>query len=88
MKVSAEQAAGTTPIVITASQDDILAGGDSNSLLLHYEVRDQVWNYAQAWSQSTTVKVDAGAWRLVAPIIQESFNGVIDLNDCKTTMSS
>jgi hypothetical protein len=80
-EVSAEQAAGTTPIVITASQDDILAGGDSNSLLLHYEVRDQVWNYAQAWSQSTTVKVDAGAWRLVAPIIQESFNGVIDLND-------
>ncbi|SEM74259.1 hypothetical protein SAMN04487857_104333 [Pseudomonas sp. ok272] len=79
-EVTVEQAAGTVPIVITATQDDILAGGDSNALRVHYEIHDQVWNYSETWSLRTTVKVEAGAWRLEAPIIQESQNDIIDLS--------
>ncbi|MEN5315433.1 Ig-like domain repeat protein [Pseudomonas koreensis] len=79
--VTADEAAGTTPIVITAVQDDILAGGDGNAVLVHYEVHDEVWNYSEKWSMSTNVKVEAGAWRLEAPIIKESVNGIITLAD-------
>jgi hypothetical protein len=77
--VTAEQAAGTVPIVVTADQDAILAGGDSNALVVQYNIHDEVWNYSVEWSQTTTVKVEAGAWRLEPPIIEQSFNGVIDL---------
>ncbi|PWK40577.1 Ig-like domain-containing protein, partial [Pseudomonas sp. OV226] len=70
---------GTQPIVITADQGEILAGGDSAALLIQYEVYDEVWNYSEKWSIPTTVNVDAGAWRLEQPIIKESVNGVIDL---------
>ncbi|WP_085694290.1 MULTISPECIES: Ig-like domain-containing protein [unclassified Pseudomonas] len=70
---------GTFPIVVRAEQADILAGGDSSALLIAYEVYDEVWNYSEKWSLTTTVDVEAGASRLEAPIIRESFNGVIDL---------
>jgi hypothetical protein len=70
---------GTEPIVIRAEQADILAAGDSTALLIEYEVYDEVWNYSEKWSIPTTVNVDAGAWRLEAPIIKESINGIIDL---------
>lgn len=74
-----EQAEGTQPIEVIADQAKILAGGDSNALLVQYEVHDEVWNYSEKWSISTTVKVDAGAWRLVAPIIEDAIDGIIDL---------
>ncbi|WP_214512011.1 Ig-like domain repeat protein, partial [Pseudomonas brassicacearum] len=74
-----EQAEGTQPIEIIADQAKILAGGDSNALLLQYQVHDEVWNHSEKWSMSTTVRVDAGAWRLTAPIIEEAEDGVIDL---------
>jgi hypothetical protein len=77
--VTAAQADGSEPIVITATQADILAGGDSAALLVQYDVHDEVWNYCEQWSQSTHVRVEAGAWRLDAAIIKESLNGVIDL---------
>jgi hypothetical protein len=72
---------GTEPIVIQATQADILAGGDSAKLLVQYEVYDEVWNYSEKWSIPTTVRVDAGAWRLEAPIIRESVNGIIDIKE-------
>ncbi|WP_448093780.1 hypothetical protein [Pseudomonas lini] len=77
--VTQAQVDGTDPIVIIANQEAILAGGDSPALLVHYEVHDQVWNYSEQWSLTTTVKVEAGAWRLDAPIIKESVNNVTDL---------
>ncbi|EJM81188.1 Ig-like domain-containing protein [Pseudomonas sp. GM74] len=77
--VTVAQADGSDPIVITATQADILAGGDSAALLVQYEVHDEVWNYSEQWSQSTYVRVEAGAWRLDPAIIHESVNGVIDL---------
>ncbi|MHC8378354.1 hypothetical protein ACYZT3_20820 [Pseudomonas sp. MDT1-16] len=70
---------GTQPIEIVADQAEILAGGDSTDLLVQYEVHDEVWNYSEEWSIPTTVNVNAGAWRLEAPIIEEAVNGVINL---------
>ncbi|CAI8930177.1 BIG2 domain-containing protein [Pseudomonas sp. IT-P74] len=77
--VTTAQVDGSEPIVITATQADILAGGDSAALMVQYEVHDEVWNYSEQWSQATTVRVEAGAWRLDPPMIRESDNGVIDL---------
>ncbi len=77
--VTQEQAEGREPIIITADQATILAAGDSNALRVHYDVHDEVWNYAERYSQYTTVAVDAGTSRLEAPIIKESNNGIIDL---------
>ncbi|MBT9266332.1 Ig-like domain repeat protein [Pseudomonas sp. MG-9] len=79
--VTADEAAGTTPIVITAVQEDILAGGDGNAVPVHYEIHDEVWNYSVDWSQSTNVKVEAGGERLDAPIFKDSVNGIITLAD-------
>ncbi|WPN49334.1 Ig-like domain repeat protein [Pseudomonas sp. P8_241] len=76
-----EHVDGTVPIVVRAEQADILAAGDSNGLPVHYELYDEVWNLSEKWSERTTVGVDAGAWRLDAPIIKQSVNGVIDLKE-------
>lgn len=78
--VTEEEATGLLPIVITATQDDILAGGDSSSLLVFYRPRDEVWNNATKRSKSVTVKVDTGASQLEAPIIDEAEDGVIYLD--------
>ncbi|MBC3774856.1 hypothetical protein [Pseudomonas sp. SWRI99] len=77
--VTQKQVDGADPIIIVADQEAILAGGDSNALTVEYEMRDEVWNWCQKRSLSTTVLVDAGAWRLEQPIIKESINEVIDL---------
>ena len=74
-----EQVEGTQPIEVIAEQADILAGGDSRNLPVRYRVHDEVWNSSEDWSISTNVVVDAGAWRLEAPIIDEAVDGIIDL---------
>ncbi len=79
--ITEEEAAGTDAIVITVDQDTILAAGDSTNLLVHYQVYDEVWNFSEQWSLQTFVEVDAGAWKLPAPIIQEAINGEIDLGN-------
>ncbi|SEJ39861.1 Ig-like domain-containing protein [Pseudomonas sp. NFR16] len=79
--ITEEQAAGTAPIVIDVNQEAILAAGDSTNLLVHYQVYDEVWNFSEQWSLQTFVPVDAGAWKLSAPIIQEAINGEIDLGN-------
>jgi hypothetical protein len=78
-EITEQEASGTAPITLTVDQATILAGGDSDGLLVQYEVFDEVWNYSEDWSQSAMVKVDAGAWRLDAPIIKDAVDGVIDL---------
>ena len=77
--ITQRQVDGTDPIIIVADQEAILAGGDSQALTVEYEMHDEVWNWCQKRSLSTSVLVDAGAWRLEQPIIKESINGVIDL---------
>ncbi|MGA3682081.1 Ig-like domain-containing protein [Pseudomonas graminis] len=80
-QITETEAGGEEPIVITVDQDAILAAGNDPALLVHYQVYDEVWNFSEDWSLPTCVKVDAGAWTLPAPIIEEAFNGVIDLGD-------
>ncbi|MHC8393505.1 hypothetical protein ACYZT8_07540 [Pseudomonas sp. LB3P93] len=79
--VTAQQAAGEEPIIILVDQDAILAGGDSAALTVRYFPHDQVWNWADKHSKSTSVLVDAGAWRLESPIINDAVNGIITLKD-------
>ncbi|MGV2837371.1 hypothetical protein, partial [Pseudomonas shirazensis] len=55
------------------------AAGDSDELQLSHWPHDEVWNFASDRSRPTTIKVEAGAWRLEAPIIKEAINGTIDL---------
>jgi hypothetical protein len=80
-QVTEAEAAGNASIVITVDQASILAAGDDKDLLVHYQVYDEVWNFSEQWSLKTFVPVDAGAWRLDAPIIQNAVNGEIDLGD-------
>jgi hypothetical protein len=78
--ISEDEASGTAPITLLIDQDTILAAGDSNALLVHYEVFDEVWNASTRYSKKTTVAVEAGAWRLDPPIIKEAdSNNFIDL---------
>ncbi len=69
--VTQAQADKTQPIIITVDQDAILAGGDSDALEIKYDVHDEVWNWATRHSKRTRIAVDAGAWRLEAPMIRE-----------------
>lgn len=80
LRITEQQAAGTEAITLTVDQATVLAGGDSNALPVRYEVFDEVFNFCEKWSAITTVNVDAGAWRLQAPLIVEALNGVIDLD--------
>lgn len=77
--ITEQEADGEDPVVITVDQAAILAAGDSANLLVHYQVYDEVWNFSEQWSLQTFVPVDAGAWKLDAPIIQDAINGEIDL---------
>ena len=80
LRITEQQAAGTEAITLTVDQATVLAGGDSNALPVRYEVYDEVFNFCEKWSAITSVNVDAGAWRLQAPLIVEALNGVIDLD--------
>ncbi|WP_268800091.1 hypothetical protein [Pseudomonas huanghezhanensis] len=79
--ITEQEAAGNDPVVITVDQAAILAAGDADDLLVHYQVYDEVWNFSEEWSLQTFVPVDAGGWKLPAPIIQEAINGEIDLGN-------
>ncbi len=79
--ITEQEAEGEDPIVIMVDQAAILAAGDSAKLLVHYQVYDEVWNFSEQWSLQTFVAVDAGAWKLDAPIIQDAINGEIDLGN-------
>ncbi|QKF51747.1 hypothetical protein [Pseudomonas graminis] len=78
-QISEDEAAGSDPIEIIVDQATVLAAGDAESLLVHYQVYDEVWNFSTDWSLQTKVPVEAGAWKLDAPIIAQALNGVIDL---------
>lgn len=77
--ISEAEAAGSDPVEILLGQEVILAAGDSDELQLSHWPHDEVWNFASDRSRPTTIKVEAGAWRLEAPIIKEAINGTIDL---------
>lgn len=79
--VTQQQADKTQPIIITVDQDAILAGGDALKLPIKYDLNDETGNWSVNHSQTTYINVDAGAWRLDAPVIKEAVNGVINVKD-------
>ncbi|MCU0122326.1 Ig-like domain-containing protein [Pseudomonas sp. B2M1-30] len=81
--VTQDEADGSTPIVILVTQDDILAGGDSNALEIKYTPHDDVWNWASRHSKRTSIAVDAGGWRLEAPLVKQAVNGILVIEDLK-----
>lgn len=78
--VTAEEAAGTAPLTLWVTQSDILAAGDNDALTIRFQVQDEVGNLSSNWSKDVNVRVEAGAWRLRAPVILDAINGVIDLD--------
>ncbi|MFJ4543305.1 Ig-like domain repeat protein, partial [Pseudomonas sp. NPDC088885] len=79
--VTQDQADKKQPIVITVDQAAILAGGDSTALKIMYQVHDRVLNWASQPSQSTTIAVKAGGWRLPGPTIKEAVNDIITIKN-------
>jgi hypothetical protein len=80
-RVTQAQADGQQPIEILIDQDAILGAGDGLKREIKYFINDEVWNWADRHSQRTSIDVDAGGWRLEAPIIKEAVNGVITIRD-------
>ncbi|AZL72819.1 Ig-like domain repeat protein [Pseudomonas oryziphila] len=78
--VSEAEAGGRDPVMLNVDQATILAAGDSPSLLVHYQVRDEVHNFSEDWSLRTVVGVEAGAWKLDAPFVKEAPNDILDLS--------
>ncbi|WP_225922821.1 Ig-like domain-containing protein [Pseudomonas hamedanensis] len=79
--VTQAQAEHKEPIEIYINQDAILGAGDGEEVEIRWRVSDEVWNWADTHSQTTCIDVDAGGWRLEAPIIKEAFNKVITIRD-------
>jgi hypothetical protein len=80
-RITKAQADGQQPIVILIDQDAILGAGDGLRREIKYFINDEVWNWADRHSKRTSIDVDAGGWRLEAPIIKEAINGVITIRD-------
>jgi hypothetical protein len=80
-RITQAQAEGQQPIEILIDQDAILGAGDGLEREIKYFINDEVWNWADRHSKRTSIDVDAGGWRLEAPIIKEAVNGVITIRD-------
>ncbi len=65
-------------LIITVNEDAIITAGDSESLIISYEVRDEVNNYSK-WSPRQAISVNATGYRLEAPIVKEAVDNVLDL---------
>ncbi|MBF6036285.1 Ig-like domain repeat protein, partial [Pseudomonas sp. P155] len=61
--------------------DAIFGTGDGLKREIKYDINDEVWNWADRHSKRTYIDVDAGGWRLDAPIIKEALNGFITIRD-------
>ncbi|QHA83230.1 hypothetical protein E3Z27_16865 [Pseudomonas mediterranea] len=70
------------PLVITVDEATILKAGDTdtNGLAVVFEVYDVVDNKSADWSAEVRVIVDTGNSRLMAPLIKETVNLVLDMD--------
>ena len=66
-------------IIIKVDEATILRAGDSDHLLVYYEIRDEV-NNSSKFSPDQAISVDVAGNRLSAPVIKEAVNNSIDLN--------
>ncbi|WP_323155396.1 RCC1 domain-containing protein [Pseudomonas alvandae] len=69
------------PIVVVVDKDtlDKWDTGEEG-LAVAFEVRDVVENRSEDWSAEARIVVDTGNSRLLAPLIDEAFNNVLDMD--------
>ncbi|MFL7963786.1 hypothetical protein ACEI36_16285 [Pseudomonas kielensis] len=72
----------SAPLIITVDEATILKAGDTddNGLAVVFEVYDVVDNKSEDWSAEVRVIVDTGNSRLMAPLIKEVVNLVLDVD--------
>ncbi|MGW7774723.1 hypothetical protein ACTWM0_17450 [Pseudomonas machongensis] len=70
--VTAQQAAGTAPIIINVDRTVIEKAGDSNSLAVTFEVYDVVQNRSEDWAAEKRILVDVASLRIDSPTIEET----------------
>ncbi|MDT3314790.1 hypothetical protein QZR14_25830, partial [Pseudomonas sp. rhizo66] len=80
-----EQAEGKAPIVITVKEAIIKEAGDagdanSPGVAVVFEVYDKVFNRSEDWSPEQRVVVAVDATRLIAPLLKETVNNVLDVD--------
>lgn len=67
-------------ITIIVNKDVIEEAGDSEQLLVSYEVRDEVYNFS-GWSPRQEVLVDVSGDRLDPPVVKQAENNILDLDE-------
>ncbi|WDR34677.1 hypothetical protein NN484_19480 [Pseudomonas serboccidentalis] len=71
------------PLIIHVTKEVIERSGDSDSsgLAVTYKLRDIVGNESTDWSDAIRIVVNIGISLLLAPIVKEAINNVIDLDE-------
>ena len=71
------------PIILTVDKNTINDAGDSDDegLPVAFFIRDVVNNRSEDWSAEVRIVVDTGQSRLLPPLIEETFNDVLDMDD-------
>ena len=77
-----EQAEGKAPITITITEAIIREAGDAESpgVAVVFEVYDKVFNRSEDWSPEQRIEVAVDATRLIAPLLKETLNNVLDVD--------
>ncbi|MBC3210434.1 hypothetical protein HU755_26890, partial [Pseudomonas sp. SWRI111] len=77
-----EQAEGKAPNIVTITEAVIREAGDADSpgVAVVFEVFDCVFNRSEDWSPEQRVPVAVDATRLVAPLLRETLNNVLDVD--------
>jgi hypothetical protein len=77
-----EQAEGKAPIIITIIEAVIREAGDADfpGVAVVFEVYDIVFNRSEDWSAEQRVVVAVDTTRLVAPLLKETQNNVLDVD--------
>jgi hypothetical protein len=82
--VTAEQISDPVknPITIYVKRAIIEKAGDTDAvgLAVSFRVRDIVHNYSEDWCKETRIRVSLNTNRLVAPIVKDALNNVLDLD--------
>ncbi|QHF51138.1 YncE family protein [Pseudomonas sp. S49] len=75
-----EQAEGKAPIIISITEAIIKEAGDAPGVAVVFEVYDKVFNRSEDWSPEQRVVVAVDATRLIAPLLKETLNNVLDVD--------
>ncbi|WP_460158135.1 hypothetical protein [Pseudomonas sp. S3_C06] len=77
-----EQAEGKAPIIVKIEEKDITDAGDAEfpGVAVVFEVYDKVFNRSEDWSPEQRVVVAVDATRLIAPLLKETVNNVLDVD--------